>query len=210
METRRVRLLFMALADRDVVFWSNSTHLAHADAVNGPDAEESAGLTPGPGRSRLTELLQKKFDIRSVALTGLFILAIFYTMYFVRAVLLPLVLALLLSYLLRPMVRALARFRIPPALSSALLLIGLIGAIGYGVFFLSAPAAGWLEKAPYSLHRLQAKLYPLKRPMAQMQQATGEIEKITSPDADAPAKTAVEVKTHPIASLLFVRTPEVI
>lgn len=170
------------------------------------------GSRPGisSGHARLTNLLQRKFDVRSLALTGLFILAVFYTMYFMRAVLLPLVLALLLSYLLRPLVRTLVRFKIPPALSSALLLVGLIGAIGYTVFFLSGPAAGWLEKAPYSLHQLQSKLYPLKRPMEQVQQATGELEKITSTGADAQAKPAVEIKTHPIASLLFVRTPEVI
>ena len=90
----------MASADRDVVFWSNSTDLAHHDGVNGPDAEEPASPSPVSGRSRLTDLLQRKFDIRSFALTGLFILAVFYTMYFMRAVLLPLVLALLLSYLL--------------------------------------------------------------------------------------------------------------
>ena len=77
----------------------------------------------------------KKFDIRSVALGGLFILAIFYTIYFMRAVLLPLVLALLLSYLLRPIVRALRRIRIRPAISSAILLIGLLALVGYGVSF---------------------------------------------------------------------------
>ena len=159
METARARLLFMASTERDVVFWSNSTDLAHSDGVDEPNLEVPANGTGASGRSRLTELLQRKFDIRSLALTGLFVLAVFYTMYFMRAVLLPLVLALLLSYLLRPMVRALARFRIAPALSSALLLIGLISAIAYGVSFLSAPAAGWLEKAPYSLHQLQGKLY---------------------------------------------------
>src|SRR3954447_5092742 len=92
-----------------------------------------------------------KFDVRSVALTGLFVLAIFYTMYFLRAVLLPLVLALLLSYLLRPVVRALARVRIPIWISSAVLLVGLLALIGYSASFLATPAAGWLEKAPYSL-----------------------------------------------------------
>ena len=48
--------------------------------------------------------------------TGLFILAVFYTMYFMRAMLLPLVLALLLSYLLVPLVRGACQARIPPAL----------------------------------------------------------------------------------------------
>ena len=200
----------MASTARDSVFSPHSRDLVRAEEAAGADSKEPTSRTTVLDPSRLTDLRQRKFDIRSLALSGLFILAVFYTMYFMRAVLLPLVLALLLSYLLRPMVRTLARFRIPPALSSALLLIGLIGAIGFSVFFLSGPAAEWLEKAPYSLHQLQSKLYPLKRPMEQMAQATGEIEKITSPGEGAPAKIAVEVKTHPITSLLFVRTPEVI
>ncbi|MEY2526507.1 MAG: hypothetical protein QOE73_1278 [Verrucomicrobiota bacterium] len=158
-------------------------------------------------RLRITDLLHKKFDIRSIALTGLFILAIFYTMYFMRAVLLPLVLALLLSYLLRPIVRALRRLRIPPLISSAFVLIGLLALIGYGVSFLSAPAAAWLEKAPYSLHQLQSKLHPLKRPMERMAQASGEIEKLTATD-NAQTKPAVEVKTHPITDTLVLRGPE--
>lgn len=58
-------------------------------------------------RLRASELPPAPRDIRSIALTGLFVLALFHTMYFMRSILLPLVLAVLLSYLLRPMVRAL-------------------------------------------------------------------------------------------------------
>src|SRR3954470_2917395 len=82
-------------------------------------------------RTRLFDLLRKPFDIRSLALTGLFILAVFYTIYFTRAVLLPLVLALLLSYLLRPLIRALSRAKIIPAVSAALVLITLMALLGY-------------------------------------------------------------------------------
>src|SRR3954451_20968053 len=109
---------------------SDALRTATSEAVSPEKPYESVSA---PKRVRLSELLHKKFDIRSVALTGLFILAIFYTMYFMRAVLLPLVLALLLSYLLRPVVRALARVRIPPPFSAAVMLIGLLALIGYGV-----------------------------------------------------------------------------
>ena len=60
-------------------------------------------------RVRMHDLLQRPFDVRSIALTGLFLLAIFYTIYFLRSLLLPIVLALLLSYLLRPVVRGIAK-----------------------------------------------------------------------------------------------------
>ena len=64
--------------------------------------EERTVVTP---RVRMHELLHRPFDVRSFATTGLFVLAIFYTIYFLRSLLLPIVLALLLSYLLRPIVR---------------------------------------------------------------------------------------------------------
>jgi len=160
-------------------------------------------------RSRIHELMRRPFDVRSIALTGLFILAIFYTMYFMRALLLPLVLALLFSYLLRPIVRAGARFYIPPPVSAAIILLSLFGLIGYGVSFLAAPAAGWLEKAPYSLQQFQSKLIPLRGPMQNVAKASGEIDKMTTPDTQQ-AKPAIEVKRHPISDAVFLRTPELI
>ena len=142
-------------------------------------------------------------------MTGLFLLAIFYTIYFLRSLLLPIVLALLLSYLLRPIVRGLARTKIPSLLGAALLLLSLVGLFGYGVSFLAAPAAGWLEKAPYSLHQLQQKLLPFKKPMEKV--AAGQ-RRDRKPDRDdrerAEQNPTVEVKQASLADSLMVRTPE--
>ena len=91
--------------------------------------DQSDSAKPPP-RLRMRDLMRRPFDIRSIALTGLFVLAIFYTIYFMRSFLLPLVLALLLSYLLRPIVRAGARLHIPPPLSAAIILLSFFGLIG--------------------------------------------------------------------------------
>jgi len=173
----------------------------------GDDESESERVT-SRARLRIAELLESPFDVRSVALTGLFILAVFYTIYFLRSVLLPIVLALLLSYLLRPIVRTLARIKIPTPLGAALILITLLSAITLGVSALAAPAAGWLAKAPAGLQELEYKLMPMKRSMAEVAKASGEIEKIATPDSGS--KLAVEVKRHPITETLYVRTPEFI
>jgi predicted PurR-regulated permease PerM len=176
-----------------------------ADPGNG-GLPDSVNSLPG---SRMRDLMRRPFDVRSIALTGLFILAIFYTIYFMRSLLLPLVLALLLSYLLRPVVRAANRIYIRPPISAALILLSLAGIVGYGISFLAAPAAGWLEKAPYSLGQLKSKLIPLQRPMQNVAKASGEIEKITTPEGQ-PAKPAIEVKRHPIADVVYLRTPELV
>jgi predicted PurR-regulated permease PerM len=173
-----------------------------------PAADDVPPTSAGP-RVDLQTRMRPQFDVRSIALTGLLILGIFYTVYFMRSILLPLVLALLLSYLLRPVVRFLARLRIAPPFGAAILLLGLVALVGYSISFLAAPAAAWLEKAPYSLQSLQAKLVPLRQPLQSVAKASGELEKLATPDSGA-AKPIIEVKRHPIIDSLYVRTPEFI
>ena len=163
---------------------------------------------PAVRQLKLTDVLRRPFDIKSFALTGLFILAVFYTMYFMRAMLLPLVLALLLSYLFAPVVRALGRIRVGPAFAAALVLLSLIGVLVYSISFLSEPAAAWLEKAPYSLHQLQKKLLPLKKPIEKVAQATGEIDKLTSPEQPQEQAQTVVVKRSAFAEAFLTQGPE--
>jgi predicted PurR-regulated permease PerM len=171
------------------------------------DDENQAGKVASRARLHVAELLQRPFDVRSIALTGLFILAVFYTIYFMRSILLPIILALLLSYLLRPIVRVLAQLKIPLPVGAAFILIGLLALVGYGISALATPAAGWLQKAPAGLTELQHKLLPVKKSVAQVSQATGEIEKLATTNAET---TTVEVKRHPITEMFFMRTPEFI
>jgi predicted PurR-regulated permease PerM len=171
------------------------------------DDENQAEKVTSRARLRMAELLQRPFGVRSIALTGLFILAVFYTIYFMRSILLPIVLALLLSYLLRPIVRGLAKVKIPLTVSAAVILIGLLVLVGYGISALAAPTVAWLQKAPDGLAELQLKLLPVKKSVAQVTQATGEIEKLATTSAEA---KAVEVKRHPITETFVTRTPEFI
>ena len=50
---------------------------------------------------------------------------------------------------------------------------------------------------------------PLKQPIQNVAKASGEIQKLATPD-NAPAKTTVEVKRNPISDILFVQTPELV
>jgi hypothetical protein len=121
--------------------------VANQSAMAFDDREEIGGENKPELKAarqlRLPDLLRGPFDIKSVALTGLFVLAVFCTMYFMRAMLLPLALALLLSYLLAPLVRLLGRIRVKPAFGAAIVLLSLVGLVIYGVFRLAEPAAAW-------------------------------------------------------------------
>jgi hypothetical protein len=68
---------------------------------------------PPPNLVELATFLKGPLDIRSIALSGLFLLAVFGTLYVARSVFMPIILALLLSFLLAPLVSGLARLHLP-------------------------------------------------------------------------------------------------
>lgn len=168
-----------------------------------PDTDER----PRPNLKRLRELMQGPFGIRSLALTGLFILAAFYTLYFGRAFFLPIVLALLLNSLLSPVVRVLHRLRIPNALGAGLVVFGLLGGLGWGVYELSGPAYEWAQKAPQTMRRLERKLREFKKPVQTMSKATEQVEKITQVGPRTPETV---VRTETLGERMFSQATELV
>ena len=151
---------------------------------------------PRPDIKKLRDVLQGPFGIKSIALTGLFILSLFYTLYLGRAFFLPIILAILLSLLLTPVVRLLKKLRIPEALGAALVVFGLLGLLGWGVYELATPAYEWVQQAPRSLRKVESKLREFKKPMQQMSRASEQVEKITKVGGgQETAKVAVTTET---------------
>lgn len=151
---------------------------------------------PRPNIKKLRDVLQGPFGIKSIALTGLFILALFYTLYLGRAFFLPIILAVLLSLLLTPVVRLLKKLRIPEGLGAALVVFSLLGLLGWGAYELAAPAYEWVQQAPRSLRKVESKLREFKKPMQQMSKASEQVEKITTVGGgQASAKVAVTTET---------------
>ena len=95
--------------------------------VTKPSLNDTAALFEGP------------LGIRSLSLTGLFVLACFYTLYFARDFFLPVMLAIVFNFLLAPLVRHLRKWKVPAALGSAIV-IGVAFVNGGRVgFFLCPP-----------------------------------------------------------------------
>lgn len=156
---------------------------------------------PRPNVKKLREMMQGPFGVRSLSLTGLFILAAFYTLYLAQSFFIPIVLALLLSLLLSPAVRLLKRLRISEIFGAAIVVLGLLGALGLGVYELAGPAYEWAQQAPRSLRRLEARLQDFKKPVQAMSKATASMEKITKVGADEPPP--VSVRTESLGEKMF-------
>jgi predicted PurR-regulated permease PerM len=127
---------------------TESTSPFEPDA-GGPPPDPGAGQpVDQPDLRKMGEALRDQIEIRSLAITGLFVLALFYTLYFARAFFLPIVLAMLLDFLLSPLIRTLKRARIPEPLGAALVLVGLLAGTGGAVYGLAGPAREWASRLP--------------------------------------------------------------
>jgi predicted PurR-regulated permease PerM len=136
-------------------------------------------------------------------------LASLYTLYFARAFFLPIVLAILLSFLLSPVVRGLNKLRIPNSLGAALVVFGLLGSLGCGIYELSGPAYEWAQQAPRQFRRLERKLAEFKKPVQTMSKATQQVEKITQVGAEQ-APRRVEVQTETLGERMFSQATELV
>lgn len=153
---------------------------------------------PEPDIHKLADSLRSPTGFRSVATTGLFVLASFYTLYFCRSLLLPLVLAMLFWLLLSPVVRGLKKVRIPEPLGAGLVLLTLLGSVGFGIFELSGPAFDWMQRAPQSLRAAEVKLRDVKQSVQRLGRATEQVEKIADVSANsAPRQPAMTVQSTP-------------
>ncbi len=160
--------------------------------MNGPAVGQAEATTPA-GRA-------------SGVVVGLFLLAVLYTCYFARALLLPIVLAVLFTLLLSPVVRVLKRWWMPEPLGAGIVLLAVIGIAGAAVYTLVDPATEWIAKVPGSLRAVEGKLRELKQPVADVRRAAERIEAMTG--VDGPGRVPeVVVKREDLSSLLANRTP---
>ncbi len=175
-----------------------------SDTPAGPEGE----VVERPDLGKLGEALRDRIEIRSVAITGLFVLAVFYTLYFARGFLLPIVLAVLLDFLFSPLIRLLKRFRIPEPLSAALVVASLLGLIGYGVYGAAEPARAWMAKAPASIQRVQSRLRDLRRPVEQVSRTADQVEEATN--VGKPGAQEVVVRGPRMSERLFGTTQSLV
>jgi predicted PurR-regulated permease PerM len=169
-----------------------------------PAGQETPAPRQNESKADLQDLLptERALDIRSLSLTGLFVLATFYTLYFARDFILPILLAWILSSLLAPVVRALKRIRIAEPLSALLIICALLGTLSLGIYRMSEPVASWIQRAPQVLTDVRAKLQNFIRPVAEVQETTKEIEKMAGLGNDQQA-AAVELKKPGLGQVVF-------
>jgi predicted PurR-regulated permease PerM len=124
--------------------------------------------------------LHVPLQIRSLALVVLAVLAVLYTMRWASAVIVPVLLGLMLSHALAPLVDRLERRRLPRALAAAVLLMSLVGGVGWTAYSLSDDASELLDALPAATAKVRAAIAANRpgsnSPLAQVQKAATHLE----------------------------------
>jgi predicted PurR-regulated permease PerM len=162
-----------------------------------------------PDIGRMGAALRERVEITSLAITGLFVLAFFYTLYFARAFFVPVVLAVMLDFLLSPLVRALKRVRVPEPLGALIVLVGMLVVLATAVYSFADPVREWLAKAPVTFAQTKEELRQLRRPVEQVTKTAEQVEEATK-TPQTTAATEVVVKGPSLSERLFGTTQSII
>ena len=184
---------------------NESREIELIDSTPSLSANSAANSDP----DNLSQLFQGPINIRSIALTGLFLYTTLLVMYVAKAIMLPVVVALFLNLLLAPLVRGGKKIYIPAPLAAGGILLVLMCALTFGIVQLSTPASLWLDRAPEALQQVERKLRTIKTSVLEMGKATQALEHVTNLSESAKAQK-VEVKTDSLGGILIGWTTEFI
>lgn len=155
-----------------------------------PAAPVDPAVTTFPEPDRL--LLHMPVDIRNMSLVVLAGLAILFVLHWAKAVFIPVMLSVLFSYALSPVVNWLELKRVPRWLSSAVLLLAILGAIGSTTWSLRDNAAQLVESLPVAAqkfrHAMKVKTGRSDSTLDTVQKAASQIEQATQ-DGAKPGNT---------------------
>jgi predicted PurR-regulated permease PerM len=172
-----------------------------------PEVDEQAEATPVAPGAPMPDLAKTAdafatVRARSLGLTVLSILALFYTLFFARDFLLPIVMALLLDLLFSPVVRAFTRVGIGAPFGAAIVVVGLLALVSFGAYELSTPMERWIAAAPTTLATAEAKMKKLTKPLERVRRTAEQVE--TATNATTPTKaTEVVVRGPGLVARVF-------
>lgn len=179
------------------------------DSVLAPEVDPTAQATPEtpvaaePDLDRTREAIASG-GARSVATTIVAVLLVLYTIYFAREFIMPITFAALLSFLFSPIVRALARLRVPAPLGAAVVVLSLLAIIGAGAYRLSTPAERWIENAPTTIQTARAKLGRVLRPVEKVTSTAATVASATDSVSGGKPRPEIVVRQGPsLASRAF-------
>jgi predicted PurR-regulated permease PerM len=160
--------------------------------ASGKEADSRSAAVPDAVPATEEDDLPIPSDINTVFLGGLFLLGILAACYVAAEIVLPIVLAFVLSLVLHPAMRALERVHLPRGIAAMLIILVLFGTLGGLGLALSGPAASWAQELPAGIPKLQERLSFLSRPIAAFQKFADQAQGLAQGDQPKAVPVAVQ------------------
>jgi predicted PurR-regulated permease PerM len=110
--------------------------------------------------------------------------------YFAREFFIPVVFAILLEAIFRPVVRTLEKIHVPTTAGAAAVVLSLIVLFGIVGFAISGSAQNWLEQLPRQFTAAKGKVDKFRKPLERLSRAANELENATKVPTTAPAEAS--------------------
>jgi len=125
------------------------------------------------------------------SIVGTFVILVVAALFLAKQILLPIALAIMLTLTLSPVVRLLARYRVPEWASSLAIMVALVGGVAAGAYYLSGPVSGWIDGAPQTGRQLRDKVASMRKPVDAAVNASKQVEEIASGSQDPTVQKVV-------------------
>lgn len=168
------------------------------------EEESEASLERSEHVEELHELLATKLSQQSTTVPAIILVVV--VTFALRAgqlVLIPLVLAVMLSFLLDPVVTALTKLRIHRVIGAALALLMVLGAIGAGLYFLADPIGKWSNELPQTLRQVERRIRPIEKSLEEIAEAGDRLDKIRSLGQDSKPQQVMTTEKEGMVDLLM-------
>jgi predicted PurR-regulated permease PerM len=132
--------------------------------------------------------VRTRVDARGLALAILAVIAVIFALDWAQTLVISLLLGVLIAYTLNPLVVWLERIRIPRAVASLMVMLGIMGVFAYGGYSLRGQMQSIVEQMPAAASKFSVGLARLRTSqlgtMQKMQSAATAVEKATTQSAD--------------------------
>jgi predicted PurR-regulated permease PerM len=128
-------------------------------------------------------------------------------LYYAQELFVPVILALLFTAVLRPVVRLLAKAKLPAPAGATVVVLAMLALMGAGGFLLSLPVQDWAREAPKTLAAARSKLEQLRRPVQRATEAVNKLQQEVvgegGSNAESPAAAPPGPGTTSLAGKIF-------
>jgi len=174
------------------------------NAPNGDPTHDEAPVSNAPGTEPPpAELIAAAVTKTTPVQIVLILLGTFAFLYFARPVVLPVFLACVAGMTLKPLIRWLSYFHIPPSLSAAFVLCLLVSGVGLGFFQMGRPAVAWVNEGPQHITELRQRVQKLFPGFGHFSQAATAVSNLGATEEEQKSTTVVELKTSRVPTTII-------